>query len=324
MRAHLLRNVVFASLPITLCVASAHGQNATDLYKQVLSRCAKSDELGKNTVFFGVSNSLGPGSVWRRDPGDKSIRLRFELSDAFPQSPDQQKVIVINQLSSCNGSSSTKWNLSVGLPFTLSSTTLAGELSTVLSHAHQVDVSIKEFAVDNLKELPFLEAFKTLPTDNAYRKDLAEDDRIVAENVVKVAGLKAVFKFNGDIDVNAKAKFTGSSFTLGSILADPSSGSPSTTTPPTAAPAQTGSPATTPAADPCAVSSQVPGAASTVSSNNTPTVHVTVDTSRQITLCATGPFYLLAAYGKLIGGGFGAAPGAASLHLEPVKLSPSH
>src|SRR4051812_9452054 len=91
----------FAVCTLVLLAAHAsslHAQSAGDIYKKILSHCAKSDEIGKDTIFFGVSNSLGPGSVWRRESDDKSIRLRFELSDAFPQSTDQQKLFVSNQM----------------------------------------------------------------------------------------------------------------------------------------------------------------------------------------------------------------------------------
>jgi hypothetical protein len=242
--------------------------DATDIWKKVLKNCAKSQEIGSQMLFFGVSNQLGPGSVWRFE-ADKSIRLSFRLSDAFNIPDVQQRLVALNGVSTCSGNSNTTWDLKLGLPFSTGVTPITLDVSAELSRAKKVEVSIEGFAIDNLVEVPWLEAFKNLPQDSAYRKELTLADRVVADNVLKVSGLKTTFTFGSKLSADVKAKYTGKNFKLGDDGATLSAG---------------------------------------------------VNGDNQIVITAKGPFYLIAAYSKLIGGGLGAGPNSAPLSLEQVSV----
>src|SRR5712691_5637897 len=76
-----------------LCLA----EDASSAWRKVLQKCAKSDVIGKQSLFFGLSNGIGPGSVWRF-ADDKSIRLLFELSDAIPSETDRFTLIRSNNV----------------------------------------------------------------------------------------------------------------------------------------------------------------------------------------------------------------------------------
>jgi hypothetical protein len=197
------------------------------------------------------------------------------------------------------------------------------------------------FAIDNLKEVPWLDAFKNLPETSAYRDELKSSNRIVAANVVKVRGLKAIFTLNTSLDAEAQTKLTGQSVKI-EEPAKSETAAPSSTPAPSAdtsnKPGQssassaierpqpaTGDPkahTTTPTTDPCAaarIGPQVdPNAAAT--SEDKSTVHIVVQSGSQIVLCADGPFYLIAGYSRLAGGGLGLGQASAPLKLERVTL----
>jgi hypothetical protein len=204
-------------LALVLGVAApsrAMAADATDIWKKVLKNCAKSQQIGSQVLFFGISNQLGPGSVWRFET-DKSIRLRFRLSDAFSSPDVQQRLVALNGVSTCSGNSNTKWDLKLGLPFSTGVTPIALDVSAELSRAKKIEVSIEGFAIDNLVEVPWLEAFTNLPQDSTYRKELTLPGRVVAGNVVKVIGLKTTFTFGSKLSAEVKAKYKGKNFKLG-------------------------------------------------------------------------------------------------------------
>lgn len=304
--------VVFIALALAF-EEQAFGANATDVWKQVLKKCAASQQIGKETVFFGVSNAVGPGSVWRFN-GDKSIRLRFELADAIGDVQEQQKVVVFNKLARCAGVSTTKFDIRLGLPFSLAADALSATLQAELRRAKKVEVSIDSFSIDNLKELLWLQAFAKLPEGSAYRKDLTEPNRIVAANAVKVGGLKAVFTFGSDVNVDAQATYVGKRFTIGQVVKESTATAGSPQNGQTAQPVATAS-ESAPRTDSATSGSCPVLPPDTGGSPETATpasqqssvlkVHVGRQSRNQIVLCAEGPFYLLAAYSTLVDGGLG-------------------
>ena len=77
----------FLILTLFLAGSPAFAQS-NKTWRDIIEKCNPTQEIGKETLFFGVSNLIGPGSMWRR-ANDKSIRLVYELSDGFPNAPDQ-------------------------------------------------------------------------------------------------------------------------------------------------------------------------------------------------------------------------------------------
>jgi hypothetical protein len=263
--------------PQASIVGNARADDASDAWRQVLSKCAKTDVIGKQSLFFGISNSVGPGSVWRF-ADDKSIRLMFELSDAFSASVDQARLVSRSNVANCTGDSSFGWNVKLGLPFSTAAIPISIDISTVLGSADKVTVSVAGFAVDVLKETPWKQAFRLLGPDNPYFQELSQPNRVIAENVVKVTGLKATFVFGTKLSAGIQAMFKGKIFSLGaaSTKAEPSGG----------------------------------GAG----------LHADVTDDNTITITADGPFYLLAAYSKLVGG----IPLGLDIATAPIVLAPAN
>jgi len=343
-----------------LCVASpAFAQDASTAWRTIISKCAKSDLLGRESLFFGVSNLIGPGSIWRR-ADDGSIRLVSVLSDVVTNADDESKIVLANNIVACTGNSKTGWNIKFGLPFSTGATALSLDIGAILGGAHSVTVSVKGYAMDTLDEDNWKKAFLGLGQDNIYLQDARQPNRLLAENAVKVTGLTAVFNFNHDFSGDVQAKYNGKSFMLGNNSSNGNSTS-TTSKSPGSTPAKTGpgsaeggSGATSTAGTGQASSasaasasggSSTPGACSSGSSagagsgttstggagasassgNGVATLHVEFSGSKQITICADGPFYVMAAYSNLqFGNPIGIAPTQASLQIIPNAQLPKN
>ena len=204
----------WAAILTGLC-AQAHAASATDIWKRVLSKCAKSNEIGKHVLFFGVSNTVGPGSVWRFDEDDKTIRLQYELSDAIASEQDRAKIVKVNSLGDCSGTADRSWDIKLGLPFSTGTTSVSLDIEAELKHANKITVGVTKMAVDNLKEVEWTTAMRKLPQDDPHRADLKKPGRVVASNVVKISGMKTTLTFSTALTADLKAKYQGTTFKLG-------------------------------------------------------------------------------------------------------------
>jgi hypothetical protein len=205
------RSLVAIGLVVVVGSGSAFAADATSAWKKVLSKCAKTDLIKNQVLFFGLSNTTGPGSVWRF-ADDKSIRLLFDLADALPNEADRSQVVQMNNVVPCSGVSTSSWNLKLGLPFATGATPLSLDISAALGRASKVTVSVTGFAVDTLKEVPWEQKLKGLGPSSPYVVRLQAPGGILASNAVKVTGLKAEFVFGSKLSADVEAKFKGKTF----------------------------------------------------------------------------------------------------------------
>jgi len=296
--------------------------DASVAWRKVLQKCAKTEVIGSRSAFFGVSNTAGPGSVWRFT-SDKSLRLLFELSDAIPSSADQAKMITEGNIATCAGNASSSWDLKIGLPF--STGPISADIAAVLGRAKRVVVSVDGYAVDMLKETNWKRAFRSLGPEDDYLKEVNQEGRVLAENVVKVTGFRVTFSFGTNLSADIQAKFKGKSFNLGQDSsrgngkpangADAGSKAAQTPAPATGKNSKTDSKSAEASGAPsgskqgCAAGNSAAQAAGPNAAagggSGTPgaaTLHADISRENEITLCAAGPFYIIAAYSKLVGG----------------------
>lgn len=320
---------------MTLPMASAHAADATTIWKTVLKKCAKSDLLGRQQLFFGLSNAAGPGSVWSY-ADDRSIRLEWELSDAFPNEADRAKVILPGLPVPCKGDKGTEWSLKFGLPFTTGGSPISADIAAVLGTASHVSVSVTSFTIDQLKLGPWRDSLKTLDESSSYGKVLNQPGGLIAVNGLRVSGLKAVFTFKGTLAAGVQAKFKNANFQLGTeqapaptitTPAQTSAGAPAQMTPESGAPsASTAGNSNTAGTDPCtaAAVATVPGMGTSVPSTTiagAATLRADVVSGNQIIMCALGAPYILAAYSKVKqGGSLGVGPNE-DVVLQSAKVA---
>jgi hypothetical protein len=275
-------------------------------WNDVLSKCVDSNLIGENYLFFGVTNSVGPGSIWRY-ADDKSVRLLYELSDAIPSEEVRSKLVNISPVATCKGDTTTKWGGGINFPFSLSNIQLTGELGALLSRSSSLSVSVDGVGIDSIKETPWKKAFRDLGKDDIYFAELMESNRVIASNVVKVTGLRSIYTFNSQLGADIQAKLIGTSFTIGKDASGAS------------AVIESQNPTSFPVKSCTGTASQVP-LPNPVTAKGI-TIHAEIISDTQIMLCSQGPIYLLAGYSKIDKGvPLGIGP---KLKLDLVPLSPS-
>jgi hypothetical protein len=208
MRACCLTVIAFVSLQLPAFAQS----NVRDAWNQVFADCGKSDLFGSRMLYFGPSNNVGPGSVWRRE-SDGSLRLRFELADAIPDNGKRAKLIRVNDAAKCDRNKKRSWNISLGLPFV--NRLVDAALSAEFGRAQKATVSIKGYAVDLLKEVPFKIALQDKSIPAEYRDDLSKDDRIIFENSIRISGLQVELEFEPKVGAEVRGKYKGQQFNTG-------------------------------------------------------------------------------------------------------------
>lgn len=202
----LVLGVVFA-LVIAIVVYKIFqpSQDSRAAWVAILGKCAKSQLIGKDVLYFGASNEIGPGSIWRQN-SDGSIRLRYELSDIVPDSAKRLELIHPNNTVSCGGDSTSAWEVQLGLPFDGTVAPVSADVSADLKRADGITVSVTSYAVDELKEGPYESLIRS---DDALQDEFTASDRVIVENAVRIEGFSATFKFSKNIADQLKGKYTG-------------------------------------------------------------------------------------------------------------------
>jgi hypothetical protein len=326
-----------------ICLLAATGVcsavDATSTWIDIIKACAPGQTIGKNVLFFGFSDDVGPGSVWRV-ADDKSLRIKFELSDAFPKKDDQDNMIKAGKLIKCSANAAHDWNLKFGLPFTMHADALSVNIGAILGSAKNVRVSITGTSTDLLKEVNWQKGFAGLLDNDPYLTTIKQTTGLLlAENVVKVVGLTATFSYDRDLSGDLQVQFKNKSISVGDPGATAASSgsaanSSSTSGTPAASSSASSASAATPKSNPstatadASTASACPSApADGVSPDAKPasgggglTLHADVKSSKEIVICADGPFYVLAGYSKIINATpVGVGPGARPrVILDPV------
>ena len=176
--------------------------DARSAWINVLAKCASTQFLGSNVFFFGVSNSVGPGSVWRRE-SDGSLRLRFDLNELEPDAAKRVALVEQGNTADCSGQAGTKWSIALGLPFESQISGLNATLAGELRKARSVTVGVSSWNADLLRERAYEQLLKVRPE---YGDEFIGDDRFVAENAIRVMGFNSSFEFDksavGDVKGN--------------------------------------------------------------------------------------------------------------------------
>ncbi len=108
----LKKTILLLSFITLLSVSFVKGQDVGKAWKSVFKNCSSADIMGDNILFFGPSNKIGLGSVWRKNSSG-GYNPRLELSSLIKDENEQNKIIKPGEkTATCTGGKSTKWNLS--------------------------------------------------------------------------------------------------------------------------------------------------------------------------------------------------------------------
>ena len=198
-----VRRSVCVVLTWSCLLGFAWSQNdARATWKKVLSKCAKSDLVGKKVLYFGPSNAAGVGTVLRQKE-DGGYGVRWFLKDLSSDGD----LVILGKSSDCSGESSTSTTLSAGLILNMLAAPLGGDLDLDLKKATKTTVKVSGWTWDSLKEGSYEAAVRNSQSD--YAADLKKPKRFLIERALRIQGLTADVEFSRDVAAGLNLKYKG-------------------------------------------------------------------------------------------------------------------
>lgn len=196
-----------AALAIVAVTAGCNDGGSKTAWTAVAKDCAVSDLNSSKMLFFGPSNVLGPGSIWREaSPSDGGgYRVRWD-STALPPEPKWSKG---GGEFSCQGSKRTSFSGGATASFASDLAPLSADIKADFSKAKNIEVKASMMKWDLLLEGPFEQTVVGLPAGSPVKQDLAKPGRLVLYRALKVSGFEAKLTFDNSTSGELKAKYTG-------------------------------------------------------------------------------------------------------------------
>jgi len=201
----LLRRVLtFACTFLILLLLSGCKDDARAIWKSVIKKCAKNDLLGRDILFFGPSNNLGPGTILQKfATGGGGIQVSHLFSE---YASDPESLINIGQIFSCEGMSSSSTNIGADLSLE-SSLSISGDLSIELKKAQKISVKADSVQWVDIITGPFKQKILDLSDDHSVKRDLLINGHLVLSRALRVRGMHAELSFSSKIGGEIKTKF---------------------------------------------------------------------------------------------------------------------
>jgi len=198
------RILAFTCTFLILLICCGCKDDARAIWKSVIKKCANNDLLGRDILFFGPSNNLGPGTILQKfTEGGGGIQVSHLFSE---YASDLESLINRGQAFSCEGmsSSSTKIGTDLSLESALS---ITGNLGVELKRAKEISVKVNSAQWVDIITGPFRQQVLGLSDDNIVKKDLLNNGHLVMSRALRVQGMSAELSFSIEIGGELKAKF---------------------------------------------------------------------------------------------------------------------
>ena len=187
------------SLVAVPCDASGRRPGADASWKEVIKRCAGNATLGK-LIYFGPSNVVGPGSIWRKtDDGYNLRRLVSDLGSADAVKP----LIQEGSSASCTGSSSSSFKVGLQASLENNIVPVTAGLGIDYKKARAVKVTVDTWAWDQIVEGAFVDFVKAHP--NNYTQDISQPARFFVGKALKIIGFTAELTFSREVAIDLQA-----------------------------------------------------------------------------------------------------------------------
>jgi len=195
---------LWAKLPLAvvmlLVLAACRPTDARAIWKDGIKKCATTDLIGPDVLYFGPSNTLGPGTVFERFSTGGIQESHLLPSYINPPDP----VISPNPGTfACTSDRAAKMNLSAEVPLD-AVLPIGAAAAAHLKKARSVKVWADELQWVALLTGPYKEKVIALPATHTVRKDL-EAGHLVLSRALRVKGLKAELEFSSDVGADVKA-----------------------------------------------------------------------------------------------------------------------
>lgn len=173
-------------------------RDARAAWNDLLKQCAVSDVLSAKVLFFGVSNQIGPGSIWRQMP-EGGFALRWIVKDP-PIGPVSQKP------GTCSGDTKKTFQASAGLQLDNAAIPVGGDLKTEFQRAKSITIKPTAFQWFDVIEGEY-ENFIRTKADPKIREDMTPANaRLVMGRALQIQGFSAELVFDSSTGLDVKGK----------------------------------------------------------------------------------------------------------------------
>jgi hypothetical protein len=196
--------LVAGSCVLTMLLACPAGgpKDARAAWKNGISKCAKNDLVGKNVLFFGPSNVLGPGTIFQNftSGGTQVSHLVTEYES------NSNSIMAPAGTFTCSAEDAQTFKLAPELSMELL-IGASGTLGVDLKRASTVKVAAQSLQWDQLITGPYRQKILGLqaPADTV-RNDLLTGGHLVLSRALKVKGMTAELEFTSEVGTELKAK----------------------------------------------------------------------------------------------------------------------
>jgi len=195
---------------VTISLTSCN--EAKDSWVKAIKDCGLTDINSDKIFYFGPSNNVGPGSVWRETVDQQGKHLDYRLRFSEEELPNPKDFVQLAGANSyqCKSGQSISFKLSGNVSAGFSALPLNAEVSNDLKRAKSVNVSIGGMAWDQLRELEYETYFKsTVGAGNKYYEDLNVPGRLVLYRALAVRDLVMSYEFSVEDAAAIKGKYKG-------------------------------------------------------------------------------------------------------------------
>jgi hypothetical protein len=189
----------------TLILAGCQA-TAKDAWVEVIKKCATTQTIDEDKLlYFGPSNTIGPGSLWRKDTQGKGYGLRMANEDLS----ENKKIVHKDTPALCKGQSVTETKLGPKLSFTSELSPVSAEVKADFEKAKSISAKAAEIRWYTVQEKPFEDYIRELPVSNPLKEDINQENRLVMRRALMVSGYSAEIKFDASIAAELEGKYSG-------------------------------------------------------------------------------------------------------------------
>ncbi len=189
----------------TLILAGCQA-TARDAWVEVIKKCAEAQTIDEDKLlYFGPSNTIGPGSLWRKDTQGKGYGLRMVNEDLS----ENKKIVHKDTPALCKGQSVTGTDLGAKLSFTSELSPVSAEVKADFKRAKSISAKAGEIRWFTVQEKPFEDYIHELPDSNPLKEDINQENRLVMRRALMVSGYSAKIKFDASAAAELEGKYSG-------------------------------------------------------------------------------------------------------------------
>jgi hypothetical protein len=177
---------------------------AEEIWSRLVKKCADSDLLGE-VLYFGPSNTTGPGTVWRKT-SQGGYNLRWRTGDLVATEDFTEE----GNPYQCSGSSSSTSNINPALVLETVLAPITGSLGANLKRATSVVAAVDGMMWIDLAEGAYLCTIRD-PNNERIHQDLEQGNKYVMTRGLLVQGLVASLEYERAtvVDTGLKTKLSG-------------------------------------------------------------------------------------------------------------------